>query len=155
MHLSVTVGVTGLAVRTPAISFPPNGIRCDGAAARERPPEPVLVGPLATLEYRLGRLPPAELAEHLEGLVHEVGSELPLQGVPASAALWLQAPRASGLCSTSSGPATGPRTLRRPWTRVASERPQFRDSCFAPLPQLYSPPTIRMHGSRKGAGALR
>ena len=46
-----------------------------------------LVGPLVALEHRLGRLPATQLAEHLEWLVHEVGGELPPQGMPASAGL--------------------------------------------------------------------
>ena len=87
------------------------------------------------LKHGLGRLPAAELAEHLEGLVHEVRGELPPQGMPAPCRASAPAPRASGLYSTSSGPATGPRTWRHPWMRVAPECPQFRDSFFAPLPR--------------------
>ena len=40
-------------------------------------PELVLVGPLVALEHRLGRLPATELADNLEGLIHEIGGKLP------------------------------------------------------------------------------
>ena len=53
-------------------------------------PEMSLIGPLITLEHGLSILPAVELAEHLQRLVHEIGGELPPQGMPAPATLRLQ-----------------------------------------------------------------
>ena len=62
--------------------YPEGDVRCFVFAnlrSGERPgavlqclPEPSLVGPLVALEHGLGRLPAAELAEHLQRLIHQV-----------------------------------------------------------------------------------
>ena len=63
-------------------------------------PELPLVGPLVAAEHGLGVLPAAELAKHLQRLVHEVGCELPPQGVLATETLALQLRKRLGLFST-------------------------------------------------------
>ena len=94
------LGLTGFGGRIPAILFPPNrGSDGNSAAAFERLPQLCLVGALVTLKHRLGRLPATKLAEHLEGLVHEVGGELPPQRVPAFTALGFQTRELLGSCS--------------------------------------------------------
>ena len=62
----------------------------------QRFPEPRLVGPLVAPEYDLGRLPAAELAEHLQRLIHEVRGKFPPERVPAPATLRFQAREFSG-----------------------------------------------------------
>ena len=89
-----------------------NGSRTGPPAVTEGLSEPILVGPLVALEHRLGRLPAAEVAEHLERLIHEVRGELPPQGVPAAATLGFQPRACHSLIPPVTDQPTGSRTLK-------------------------------------------
>ena len=103
----------------------------DPPAVFEALSELVLVGPLIALEDGLGRLPAAQLAEHLEWLVYEVRSELPPQKVTAAG---------PDVKDTSTGVAPAslprPRTTRaRPDLPTAKVRLVARPAALRPDPR--------------------
>ena len=91
----VRIPLAPLKLRVSAVRCPPIYVRQLGSEAGdpallEGLPELSLIGPLVALEHRLDRLPATEFAEHLERLVHQVGSELPSERMPTPARLRLQ-----------------------------------------------------------------
>ena len=102
--------------RIPAEWFPLFGISAASPpAAFQCRPELSGIRSLVAPEHRLGILPPAKLAEHLERKVHQVAGELPPERVPAPPRLRLQSCEGLGLLPplVSGHGAHGPRGVPR------------------------------------------